>query len=59
MEAVDNWRRGAEEETMACTCGHAEEEHGGDPEFPGSTACQDEDCNCIAFEEFEEDDDGA
>lgn len=24
---------------MACTCGHAEEEHGHVPDYPGSTAC--------------------
>jgi hypothetical protein len=24
----------------ACVCGHSIEEHGNDPEFPGSTACQ-------------------
>lgn len=47
-----------------CTCGHAEDEHGGDEEFPGSTACagmtQDNDdsgdailvpCDCICYEE--------
>lgn len=34
---------------MACTCGHAEEEHGGDPKYPGSTACIE--CECIAFED--------
>jgi hypothetical protein len=35
----------------ACTCGHAVEEHGNDPEFPGSTAC--DECpegECIAYE---------
>ncbi len=44
---------------MACHCGHAEEEHGDDPEYPGSSACnaQDsdgDDCGCIAFEENED-----
>ena len=38
---------------MACTCGHAEEEHGHDPQYPGSTACQMEDCECIAWEDNE------
>lgn len=31
-----------------CTCGHSVEEHGGDPEYPGSTACTM--CDCIAYE---------
>lgn len=38
-----------------CVCGHAVEEHGDDPKYPGSTACQE--CDCIAYEadeEFEE-----
>jgi len=38
---------------MACTCGHAEEEHGHDLKYPGSTACNE--CDCIAFEEGEDD----
>jgi len=33
---------------MTCTCGHAEEEHGHDDEYPASTACSE--CDCIAFE---------
>lgn len=40
-----------------CVCGHSHEDHGHDPEFPGSTAChhQDlfdlvDDCDCIAFD---------
>jgi hypothetical protein len=37
-------------EPKACVCGHAEEEHGYDPKYPGSTACQVEDCDCIAYE---------
>lgn len=41
-------------EATACTCGHAEEEHGHDPKYPGSTACQVEECDCIAFEGAEE-----
>jgi hypothetical protein len=35
---------------MSCTCGCAREEHGHDPDYPGSTACTN--CeDCIAFEE--------
>lgn len=42
-----------------CTCGHALDEHGGDPDFPGSMACTgemapDEPCDCCAYEEDEE-----
>ncbi len=33
-----------------CTCGHSPEEHGNDPQFPGSTACSVEGCDCIAYE---------
>jgi hypothetical protein len=44
---------------MACVCGHAKDEHGGDPEYPGSTACNAEiqegdeyvPCACVAYEE--------
>ena len=36
--------------TYACQCGHAVEEHGHDPEYPGSTACSVEGCDCIAYE---------
>lgn len=35
---------------MTCTCGHAREEHGHDPEYPGWTACT-ECTECIAYEE--------
>lgn len=34
-----------------CTCGDMKDEHGGDPEFPGSTACNIDTCDCVAFEE--------
>ena len=35
-----------------CYCGHNEEdEHGGDDEYPGSTACNVDGCDCIAFEQ--------
>lgn len=47
-----------------CTCGHAEDEHGGDPAYPGNTSCtgllhdeeidQDVPCDCIAYEEDED-----
>jgi hypothetical protein len=33
-----------------CTCGDHIEEHGGDPESPGSTACMVKDCDCKGFE---------
>jgi len=35
-----------------CTCGHAIEEHGHDPDYPGSTACIH--CECIAYEADED-----
>lgn len=35
---------------MMCTCGHDEDEHGGDPEFPGSSRCNNGDCDCVCFE---------
>jgi hypothetical protein len=49
---------------MACTCGHSKEEHGHDPEYPGSTACQaeferGEACDCIAFESDGSKEDGS
>lgn len=34
---------------MACTCGHAREEHGNDKLYPGSTACTL--CGCLSYEE--------
>lgn len=37
-----------------CTCGHVADEHGGDPEFPGSTKCNVEYCDCCCFELDEE-----
>lgn len=33
-----------------CTCGDVKDEHGGDPDYPGSTACSVDGCDCIAFE---------
>lgn len=40
-----------------CTCGHSQEEHGHDPKYPGSTACQEcEDPECIAYEAAEDED---
>jgi hypothetical protein len=35
-----------------CICGHSIEEHGRDPEHPGSTACTE--CDCVAYEADEE-----
>ena len=35
-------------DTDPCTCGHAPEEHGNDPEYPGSTSCTE--CDCLAYE---------
>lgn len=37
-----------------CYCGHVEDEHGGIPEFPGSTECTVEGCDCIGFDHDEE-----
>jgi len=37
--------------TEICTCGDNIDDHGHDPEYPGSTACNVDDCPCIAFEE--------
>lgn len=41
--------------TDPCTCGHAPEEHGREPAYPGSTACRaeiggDPCCDCVAYE---------
>lgn len=41
--------------TAPCACGHAPEEHGLDPQHPGSTACRaevggDPACDCDAYE---------
>lgn len=43
------------DDLTSCTCGHAHEEHGHDPLYPGSTACQVSGCGCIAFEQAEPD----
>jgi len=46
---------------MACMCGHAEEEHGHDPDYPGSSACTVEDCDCVAYDpdtDYENDGEG-
>ncbi len=40
-------------DSAQCTCGHVADEHGGNPDYPGSTACAVEGCDCIAFEEAE------
>lgn len=39
--------------STACICGHSTEEHGHDPKYPGSTACQAKDCDCISYEQDE------
>ncbi len=44
-----------------CTCGHVDDEHGDDehgedPDYPGYTACNVDDCDCIAYEEDESED---
>jgi len=39
--------------SVACACGHAPEEHGHVPGYPGSTACTVEGCDCIAYERGE------
>lgn len=36
----------------ACQCGHAVEEHGHDPDYPGSTACSEcPEGDCVAYED--------
>ena len=35
-----------------CACGHLIEEHGGDPEYPGSSKCHL--CDCCAYEADED-----
>ncbi len=39
---------------MQCTCGHDEDEHGGDTRYPGSSRCNVEDCDCCCFEADED-----
>ncbi len=36
---------------MACTCGHDEAEHGNDLKYPNATDCNEDGCDCIAFED--------
>lgn len=33
-----------------CTCGHIRDEHGGGEEYPGSSACNVDECDCVCFE---------
>lgn len=33
-----------------CVCGDNEDDHGSDPDYPGSTACNCDGCECVAFE---------
>lgn len=42
----------------SCTCGHSIEEHGGDPKYPRSTICHADGCDCIAYEEDDEESEG-
>jgi hypothetical protein len=35
---------------QVCYCGHAEDEHGGDPKYPKGTGCNVENCGCISYE---------
>lgn len=37
-----------------CYCGHCRDDHGHDPKYPGSMACQMDDCDCIAFDKDEQ-----
>jgi len=37
--------------TKQCVCGHMQDEHGGDKNYPGSTSCTVPGCDCIAYEE--------
>lgn len=39
---------------QTCTCGHAPEEHGHDPQYPSSTKCSQKGCDCLAYEPDEE-----
>lgn len=50
---TDNDRVAPAEFNVACACGHAPEEHGHVPGYPGSTACTVEGCDCIAYERGE------
>ena len=43
-------------DTEPCACGHSPEEHGHDYEYPGSTECFVDDCECIAYEADPQDD---
>lgn len=42
--------------TEACMCGHSVEEHAPTKKYPGSSACQAEGCDCIAYEANEDED---
>jgi hypothetical protein len=39
---------------LICLCGHVEDEHGGDPDCPGSSKCNADGCECDLFEEDED-----
>lgn len=36
-----------------CACDHVRDEHGGDPDYPGSTACAIDGCDCVCFDAIE------
>lgn len=38
------------DDKSTCCCGHEEDEHGHDPDYPGSTACNVPGCRCMAYE---------
>lgn len=40
-----------------CACGHGAIDHGGNDEFPGSSACNVDDCECVCFDGAGDDDD--
>ena len=40
-----------------CMCGHVEDEHGHDPDYPGSSSCTIKGCECVAFDPDVIDDD--
>ena len=40
-----------DDEQKICTCGHVEDEHGHDEQYPGSTTCAIDGCDCISFED--------
>jgi hypothetical protein len=39
---------------LICLCGHVEDEHGGDPDYPDNSKCNADGCECDFFEEDED-----